>query len=187
MDWPNEKQNRIRFRLMSEIFATEEISNEQKLKILDFGCGTSHFFEYLSEESKSSQLLYTGIDINAAAIEIARKKFPNNEYKTLDILNEKREIGEYDYIIINGLFTQKKGMSDDQMKSFLIDILDSLFPHFKKKLCFNAMSNQVDYKREEGFYLDLNWISNVIVSRFTRDFIVRHDYGLYENTIILKK
>ena len=78
MDWPNEEQNQKRFKIMSELFLSKPASHKIKIKILDFGCGTSHFFEYLKEKEIANKILYTGIDINKAAIEISKQKFPIN-------------------------------------------------------------------------------------------------------------
>ena len=128
-----------------------------------------------------------GIDINPDAIDIAMNKYPNNSYVCMDILKSTDGIGKHDYILINGLFTQKRGMNDSQMCQFLINTLNALYPHFTKGLAFNAMSGQVDFRQEDAFHLDLNWITSMIVNKFTRDFIVRHDYGLYENTIFILK
>jgi SAM-dependent methyltransferase len=187
MDWPNELQTNIRHAVMTEIFKYNIKEGNEKLKILDFACGTSHYFNYLKDNGFSENIEYTGIDINPDAILIAKDKFPKNNYMCVDVLESVNELTNYDYIIINGLFTQKRSMSEVQMQQFLIGILTVLFPYFSKGLAFNAMSSQVDYRKKEAFHLDLNWITQVLVNKFSRKFIVRHDYELYENTIFIFK
>lgn len=187
MDWPDKLQNFKRFSIMTQIFQAELSDIREPLRLLDFACGTSHYYGYLEECGLAKFVRYTGIDINPEAIEVAKEKYPNNTYICMDVLDGTDGIGIHDYITINGLFTQKIGMNDSQMQKFLIDILTALFPHLSKGIAFNAMSDQVDYKKDEAFHLELNWITKILVSRFSRNFIVRHDYGLYENTIFLLK
>ena len=187
MDWPDEVQNRKRFSLMTEIFRSDIDGAGEPVRLLDFACGTSHYYEYLKDIGIAGRIRYTGVDINPDAISIARAKYPSNTYACMDVLESIDGIGSHDYVTINGLFTQKRSMSDSQMRKFLLDIVDALYPHFSTGLAFNAMSSQVDYFKDGAFHLDLNWIAKSMVARFSRNFIVRHDYGLYENTIILLK
>jgi SAM-dependent methyltransferase len=187
MDWPDPEQNLKRFATMTDMFRSELSDVAPPIRLLDFACGTSHFYGYLQEQGWSEQILYTGIDINPYAIEISRAKYPDNTYACMDILEDAAGLGHYDYITINGLFTQKKNMTEGQMRQFLHDILTVLFPLYLKGLAFNAMSGHVDYRKDDAFHLDLNWIADLMVSRFSRNFVFRHDYGLYENTIFLYK
>ena len=187
MDWPEESDNIKRFSIMLDLFKIDLYGNIKPLRILDFGCGTSHFYEFLKKSHLNNNISYTGIDIVQDSIKISKKKFPENKYFCMDILASSKSFGQYDYVIINGLFTQKCNMNDKEMKNFLIKILKKLFPCFKKGLAFNTMSNQVDFKREGSFHLDLNWSSQVFVNNFTRNFLIRHDYDLYENTFYLYK
>lgn len=187
MDWPDEVQNRKRLSLMTEILIVDITNASEPLRLLDFACGTSHYYGYLKDQGIADRVRYTGVDINPDAIAIAREKYPENTYVCMDLLEGAEGIGAHDYVVINGLFTQKRSMSDAQMRQFLVDILTALFPYFSKGLAFNAMSGQVDYRKDGAFHLDLNWIAEVMAAKFSRNFIVRHDYGLYENTIFLLK
>lgn len=185
MDWPDGNQNLKRFNVMTELFMKNISELNRPIRLLDFACGTSHYYDYLQNLGLNKYIKYTGIDINPEAISIAQEKYPSNSYLCLDILDGTHDIGEFDYVVINGLFTQKIGISDLQMKKFLVSILSEIFPKIIKGIAFNAMSNNVDYKKSGAFHLDLSWISNVITTKFSRNFVIRHDYGLYENTIYI--
>lgn len=187
MDWPQEKDNLWRFAVMAELFEREVASSGKRTKLLDFGCGTSHFYEFLQTRGLVDRLAYTGIDIVPESIEISKSKFPDNKYLCLDILASTKTLGVYDYITINGVFTQKRGMTEREMRSFLERVLARLYPCFKKGLAFNTMSGQVDFKRRGAFHVDLDWAAQLLAKKFTRHFQVRHDYGLYENTFYLFK
>lgn len=185
MDWPREADNRRRFGVMADLFAAE--AREKRVTVLDFACGTSHFYGYLRARGLGPRVAYSGIDIGPEAVAAARRKYPGNDYRCLDVLAHKGALGRYDYVVINGLFTQKRGMTDRQMKAFLVAVLGRLLPCWRKGLAFNAMSDQVDFRRRGSFHLDLGWAARLLAERFTRDFVVRHDYGLYENTFYLYK
>ena len=187
MDWPREEDNLRRFSVMAELFQGEVVSSGKRAKLLDFGCGTSHFYQFLQRKGLADQITYTGIDIIPESIEIAKNKFPNNNYLCLDILDSRRALGVYDYITINGVFTQKRGMTEREMRSFLKRVLVRLYPCFRKGLAFNTLSGQVDFKRRGSFHVDLNWAAKLFANKLTRYFQVRHDYGLYENTFYLFK
>ena len=86
MGWKRSKDQIKRFKEFSKIFAIDN-----NAKILDLGCGTSHFYEFLNK-NKIYKLNYTGIDISKNFIEISKKKFPKNRYFCVDILNTKKKI-----------------------------------------------------------------------------------------------
>lgn len=187
MDWPREKDNLLRFAVMAELFEREIASSGRRTKLLDFGCGTSHFYEFLQSKGLTDRIVYTGVDIVPGSIEISKNKFPDNKYLCLDILASARSLGIHDYITINGVFTQKRGMTEREMRSFLERVLDRLYPCFRKGLAFNTLSGQVDFKRRGSFHVNLDWIAKLFANKFTRHFLVRHEYGLYENTFYLFK
>lgn len=187
MDWPREEENLRRFAVMAQLFEHDIESSDKRVKILDFGCGTSHFCEFLLKKGWEDRIVYTGIDIVPESIEISKRKYPNNRYYCLDILASEKSLGAFDYITINGVFTQKRLMTEHEMRSFLERVLERLFPSFKKGLAFNTMSGQVDFKKRGSFHVDLDWAAKLFAKKFTRNFQVRHDYGLYENTFYLFK
>jgi hypothetical protein len=44
------------------------------------------------------------------------------------------------------------------------------------------MSKQVDWERDDLFYLSLDDLAKCLTSQVTRNFVIRNDYGLYEYT-----
>lgn len=187
MDWPSEKDNEQRFRVMAELFEADILSSGKRIKLLDFGCGASHFYDFLLAKGWAEQIGYTGIDIVPESIAISKVKFPGNKYLCLDILASTKSLGVHDFITINGVFTQKRGMTEREMHSFLERALTRLYPCFRKGLAFNTMSGQVDFKRRGSFHVDLDSAAKMFAKKFTRHFVIRHDYGLYENTFYLFK
>lgn len=186
MDWPREEDNLRRFAVMTEMFAGD-LKAGRRVRVLDFGCGTSHYYQYLRSAGLAKRVSYTGIDVVAESIELARGKFPGNRYMLRDILASTKPFGAYDYAVINGLFTQKRRMSGPEMGDFLERILARLRPAVRVGLAFNTMSDRVDFKRRGAFHLGLDAGARIFERTFGRSFVVRHDYGLYENTFYLYK
>lgn len=187
MDWNNDIDSALRFKVIEELIITKINLKDTKIKLLDFGCGTSNFFQYLKNKNKHRHYIYTGIDINNSSIEIAKQKFPSNTYFHRDILRENTCLDVYDYIIINGLFTQKLSLSVKKMTEFMFSILSKLSNNFSVGLAFNVLSENVDYINKKNFYPKSSQLEDFICKNITRSFIIRHDYGLYEKTFYLYK
>jgi SAM-dependent methyltransferase len=182
MDWPSARDNQRRFDVMLDLFADTIRRGKRKPRVLDFACGASHFYEFLRERRLERSIVYTGIDIVDESISLSRAKYPMNKYLTIDVLADPAPLPAADFAVINGLFTQKRGMTDAQMKAFLSAILKRVFPAVRSALAFNTMSAQVDYKRRGAFHVDLDWMARFLSRHVSRNFIVRHDYGLFEST-----
>ena len=186
MGWPRQEDNFVRFAVMTEMIKPHLRVN-RKLSILDFGCGTSHFYDYLAKNGLGESVKYTGLDILKESVLISKLKHPNNKYICADIIEDDSLLGMYDFILINGVFTQKLNMKSSDMKFFFQSILKILFKHTKIGISFNAMSQFVDFKKRGAFHLSLDYLCSFLCKEMSRNFIIRHDYGLYENTVLVYK
>ncbi|HAM49769.1 MAG TPA: hypothetical protein DCP92_03405 [Nitrospiraceae bacterium] len=52
-------------------------------KILDFGCGKGDFYQFLKE--RNIFVNYTGLDINEKLISVAKRKFPECNFRVFEI------------------------------------------------------------------------------------------------------
>ena len=68
--------------------------------ILDIGCGQGVLYKYMSEEFPQLAKSFTGIDISSAAIQMARKEFPDVDFQTMNYDEEKPD-QKYDVVIFN--------------------------------------------------------------------------------------
>ena len=93
----------------------------------------------------------------------------------------------YDIIIMNGVFTEKRELSNSEMFEYLIELLKSLFQNTNGVLCFNVMSKNVDWERDDLFHLSIDKLTKHLRSDFGNKYIIRNDYGLYEYTVYLFK
>jgi len=180
--WPREEDCNIRFKVLSEIIDF----SENNVSVLDFGCGLSHFYEYLIKEKLLHKIDYLGLDISERYIKRSIEKYPKNKYYCKDILKEDFDF-DFDYAILNGVFTQKFSLTQEEMFEFLQAIVKRVYKSCKKGISFNIMSNCVDFKKDGGFHLPMSDLCDFVTSQLTRDFVVRHDYGLYEYSVYIYK
>jgi len=179
--WPRMNDVQLRHRVMLEV-----IRSKGPVELLDFGCGLSHLWEYICEAGLKN-IRYSGVDISEKFIQKSAEKFPDNSYFCLDVLKEPEKLPTTDYIVANGVFTQKCNLSYDEMWHFFSETIVTLFQKSKKGIAFNVMSKQVDWEKDGAFHVSFNDLSELLTKRLSRYFHFRHDYGLYEYTTYVYK
>lgn len=178
MDWPNKQDAEMRYRVMLEVIK-EDLS--EKVSMLDFGCGASHLYEHMLT-SNVDNIEYSGLDLSKKAISLSRRKFPSVSYYCLDILQQHELLPGFDYIVMNGVFTEKRDLTFDEMFMYFKDVLRRVFNKASRGIAFNVMSSHVDWERDDLFHLPLDAMAAFLTEELTRDFIIRNDYGLFEYT-----
>ena len=102
MDWPNLKDAMTRYQVMLSLIKADESS----VSCLDFGCGTSHLYQYILDNDIKN-INYSGLDLSETFIKLSQEKYPNNNYYSLDILKEQKTLPQFDYIFVM-VYSQKK-------------------------------------------------------------------------------
>jgi SAM-dependent methyltransferase len=179
VDWPRLDDAQTRYQIMLDI-----IPSDKHYSLLDFGCGASHLYETIKNK-KISNIEYSGLDISKNFFILSKQKNPNIRYYCLDILDNFNTVPKFDFIIANGVFTEKRELSYDSMFHYFTDVVVKLFNLANIGLAFNLMSSDVDYERKDLFHVPLNSISDFMCKKLSRNFVIRNDYGLYEYTVYL--
>lgn len=182
MDWPNEQDLSKRFEVL-----TKRMQLDESHSLLDLGCGIGLLINYLQNENKIQGIHYEGIDISEKMIQGARKNFPDFNFKVQDILQEPLQENRYDYILMNGVFTEKREMTYEEMFAFFKSMIRNVFKAARKGIAFNVMSSHVDWEREDLFHLKTDDLLNFLTKECTRNVIIDMDYGLYEYTVSIRK
>lgn len=182
VDWPNQQDADTRYRVMLEV-VREDASG---LSLLDFGCGASQLYPYMVG-SRFAPLLYSGLDASPAFCELSRSKFPHNDYVCLDVLEAPEQLKEFDYVVMNGVFTEKRELSFDEMFEYFKRVLRVVFAKARRGLAFNVMSKAVDWERDDLFHLPADALITFLTGDLSRNFVIRNDYGLYEYTVYIYK
>jgi SAM-dependent methyltransferase len=178
VDWPNADDARTRYRLMLEVVRP---SVAAPARLLDLGCGASHLYEYLCE-TRREDIDYTGIDVSPEFIQLCRKKFPDRPFFCLDVLDPSTAVPTFDYVVMNGVFTEKRSLSFDEMWRYVQSMLGRAFQLATTGMAFNLMSKHVDWERDDLFHVPFDTLAEFLTRSVSRHFVIRNDYGLYEYT-----
>jgi len=177
VDWPNYKDVNKRYYKMLGIIDTQKRST-----ILDFGCGCGHLYEFL--QKRNSDIQYEGLDISLKFYDLCIKKFPNVKFHHLDVLNTTTSsLPQYDYILFNGVFTEKRDLTDDEMWDFFTQVIKKMWAHAKEGIAFNIMCPIVDYKDPKLYYLSYDKLGKFLKENLTRNYVINNNYGLWEYTV----
>ncbi len=149
-------------------------------KILDFGCGTAHLYEYLKKNKL--YVNYTGIDIADKIIEFNKKVYKKNpkvKFINLNILSSKKKIGKFDYIFVSGTFNNK--LKDNW--NWMQNCLKYLFRRTKKTLVFNNLNYYVDYYDKNLFYIKPEKVFEFCKKNLSLYVSINNDYQIKKGII----
>ncbi len=177
VDWGNKEiPVAIRHRNM------EAVIHERPASILDVGCGYGAFLDHVTEPAGIN---YTGIDLVEGMIKSGQERHPEATFICGDILNHTFEEGTFDYVICNGILTQKLAASQSEMDRFAKRLIRKMYTVAKKGIAFNIMSTYVNFQAENLYYKSplemLGWVMQELSPHVRLD----HSYPLYEYTIYL--
>ena len=180
VDWRDSLTADIRYLKMQNLFK----SISDRIMILDVGCGYGGFLEYI--ENISMEVQYTGIDIVPEMVEVAQKKHLNSVFICKDFL-EQQFLNDFDYVICNGVLTQKLQASSLDMELYLKKIVKKMFGLSKIGCAFNVMTTRSNFFAPNLFYCSPSEILSYCLSEITPNVKLDHSYGLHEYTIYLYK
>jgi len=110
--------------------------NPKCVSILDVGCGYGGLFTYLKE--RKINIKYTGIDVAENMIEYARDNHSEASFVYTDIFEYNPELS-FDYVVCNGILTQKLSASIQEMDVYAQRLVEKLFSLCVKGAAFNVM------------------------------------------------
>ena len=177
--WTKSKEHaELRYRVMLDVIRDPR---DEEVTLLDFGCGPSYLLDYMLEQ-RIAGVKYSGLDLSPKFLALSRSKHPSVTYYELDVLEDPQLLPEFDYIIINSVFTYKGMLSHHEMLAYWQDVLRILFTKARRAIAFDVISTQVDWERDDLFHLPLGELASFLDSHLSRHFTVRHDYGMFEYT-----
>jgi hypothetical protein len=100
----------------------------------------------------------------------------------LDLLQENKTLPSFDYIVMSGVFTEKRSLTFEEMFIYFKQLARKVFEKAEIGIAFNVMTKHVDWEREDLFHLPFDLLATFLKRELTRNFIIRNDYGLYEYT-----
>jgi SAM-dependent methyltransferase len=184
VDWPIEEDVYKRYKVMMEILSLKY--DKDNVTLLDLGCGTANLLEYKIKNGFEN-VIYSGMDISEKFVNVCKSKYPNTTFYCGDLLNPDFKLPSFDYVIMNGVFTEKRELTFEEMWEYFTQQLIKVFALSNKGIAFNVMSKQVDWEREDLFHVPLDLLADFLCKKISRNFVFRNDYGLYEYTVYIYK
>lgn len=179
--WPNSADRKKRFDVMLDLLGDRPGG---PITLCDLGCGTGELLARIRELGLRD-IHYIGIDRSRQALDLARLKFPGERFIELDVLDPGVDLERHlacDYLVANGLFTVKHSMTQAEMARFLESTITAVWPHVRRGIAFNVMSNVVDWERADLFHASMDDMARLLHRLAGRRVRMRADYGLYEFT-----
>lgn len=181
VDWPRPEDVPRRYDVMLELMGPAPHGT-----LLDLGCGAAHLLDHIRGRGLAG-VTYVGADLSQEFIALCRNKHPDTPFILVDVLENPTVLPPVDWVVMNGLFTEKRSLSFAEMDSFLREMLQAVFRIASKGMAFNVMSKQVDWERDDLFHVPLDHLAEFLCAKVSRHFAVRSDYGLYEYTTYVYK
>jgi SAM-dependent methyltransferase len=178
IDWPRREDAELRYAVMLDLIHPDAPT---PTRLLDFGCGAGHLLEFILRH-RVSGIEYHGLDLSERYLALCRAKFPEVPFLHADVLEDGKLPSEFDYVVMNGVFTEKRELSFAAMWEYVQAVLRRIWPFVRRGLAFNVMSKQVDWERDDLFHLPCDTLMAFLKSELSRHCVVRHDYGLFEYT-----
>lgn len=178
VDWPNAEDADTRYQVMLDVIKDD---GPESVRLLDFGCGASHLYEYIRRCGRHD-IVYAGLDLSPKFVALSRAKFPRTIYYCRDLLTDPAAVPDFDYVVMNGVFTEKCSLSYEEMLAYFEAMLVEVFQKARIGIAFNVMSKHVDWERDDLFHLPLDTLAGFLFKQLSRRFLIRNDYGLYEYT-----
>jgi SAM-dependent methyltransferase len=182
VDWPDEGDAQIRYQVMLGLIRDKD----EAASLLDFGCGAAHLYEHLLRQGRHN-IDYAGLDASRKFVALSREKFPDRTFYCLDVLRAADELPVFDYIVMNGVFTEKRELAQEDMFAYFQAMITKVFEKSRRGIAFNVMSKAVDWERDDLFHLSIDKLMDFLTKQISRHVVIRHDYGLYEYTAYVYK
>lgn len=147
VDWGTDASVALRNNSMLALVGSDTYRPDAP-SLLDVGCG----YGQLLDDAKTQQLTidYTGLDVVSEMVAAGQQRHPDATFRQGDVF----ELGEerFDYLVCNGILTQKLTASQLDMRAFAKRLISHLYEHCSRGIAFNVMSNRVNFMADNLFY-----------------------------------
>jgi ubiquinone/menaquinone biosynthesis C-methylase UbiE len=175
LGWRDTAQQALRFEVLTE--GSRVRSGES---VLDIGCGFGDLDDFL--RARGIEAHYTGCDISADVLTVARARHPDRAFEERDVLRSPYPPSVFDHVFISGIFNYR--IADNM--GFLESMLRAAFAMAASSVAANMLTEQVDY-REPALYYYSPEAALKFARGLTRHVALRHDYPLYEFSLFLHR
>ncbi|MBM4021134.1 MAG: class I SAM-dependent methyltransferase [Planctomycetes bacterium] len=152
--------------------------------LLDVGCGYGALADRIVE--RGLDLDYVGIDVVAEMVAEARRRHPGRRFIHGDFLS-LADPGGFDYVVCNGILTQKLAATTLEMNAHARRLIAALFAACRRGVAFNVMTTHVNYQADNLYYRNPAELVAWCMSELTPWVRLDHAYPLWEYTVYLHR
>lgn len=181
VDWGAPQDVEIRYSRMLDVIQED---GSRPVSLLDVGCGYGGLYQYA--QSRGISLRYTGIDVADNMIAHATQAFPDARFICADVFEFEPD-APFDYVVCNGILTQKLSTSIKEMDRYCQRLIKRLFDCCGTGVAFNVMTTKVNFMAENLYYRNPVELLAYCMSEVTDKVRLDHAYPLYEYTMYLYK
>lgn len=177
VDWgSNEANLLLRYKKMLDVLRDPSSTPT----LLDVGCGYGGLLTYAAEQN--IELQYTGIDVSQNMIEWAQANQATGTFIVGDFI-EHDFATQFDYVVCNGILTQKLETAGLAMDQFAAQLIRKMFALCKVGIAFNVMTTKVNYFSNNLYYRNPAELFSWCLSEISSHLRLDHSYPLYEYTL----
>ena len=151
-------------------------------RVVDVGCGYGGLYTHALQ--KGLTINYTGIDVAGNMIKWATANVPGARFITGDVLANEFD-DKFDYVVCNGILTQKLQAPGLEMDRFAAKLIRRLFELCRRGIAFNVMTTKVNHFANNLYYRNPAELFSWCLSEITPHIRLDHAYPLYEYTMYL--
>mgnify|MGYP003575259216 CR=1 FL=1 len=171
----------LRFSQIASIF-----KDEDDISVHDIGMGIADFYQFLLEKSPGKKISYSGTEILPEFVAESSNRFPECKFYLRDVAEQAFD-DHYDYVVMSGVFHQRRDSTIPEWERFYQELLVNAFSMCRKGLAFNFISPFVDFYQTEVYYCNIYKLLNFLTEKLSRFFTIQHNYALFEFTVFVYK
>lgn len=172
---------KLRYDLITDIFEKDD-----NISIHDVGMGLADMWSYIKEMYPHKNIEYSGSEILKEYVDASMGRYPDINFYHRDVA-ERAYDDRYDYLLMSGLFHQKRESTIPDWETFASNIIRNSFQMCNKGIAFNFISPFVDFYQENVYYSNMPKFITFINDELSRFFELKHNYVLFEYTVYVYK
>jgi SAM-dependent methyltransferase len=180
VDWNGQRSQQIRFDHLLELVGDAA----EPFSINDYGCGYGALLDSLRERYSSFD--YTGYDISPSMVAEASSRYADE--RGVAFTSDVKELHPADFTVASGVFNVKLETPSDIWGRYVLKTIERMVQLSRRGIAFNALTSHADseHQRLNLFYADPSQLLDRCLRNYSRTVLLRHDYDLYEFTLIVR-
>jgi len=180
VDWNGEASQALRFE---QLLAAVPVG-AGPVRVLDYGCGYGALVDALAGHVDAFE--YQGYDLSPDMVTQARARHGGRANVLFTTVAD--ELEPCDYALASGIFNVRLETPEADWEAYMCRTLDRMAELSERGIAFNALTSHTDpgFTRPHLYYADPALTLDRCLRRYSRDVSLRHDYELYEFSVIVR-